>query len=91
MTLPESPPSDMHPDSVQHVNPDGELGGWVEPDAVVTEGVTLSVDAQVRDNARVFGNAQVLGAARITEDALVHGNASISGGVVMSGTGEVWA
>jgi cytoskeletal protein CcmA (bactofilin family) len=91
VTSHETPPEGMHAGSELHINPDGDAGGWVEPDAIVSEGVTLSVDAQVSGDARVFGNAQVLGAVRISDDSLVHGNAILSGDVRMTGQSGAWA
>ena len=82
----------------------GELGGWVEKKANLSqEGDSwVSGDARVFGNAEVFGDARVygnawvsgdawvFGNARVYGDAWVYGNAWVSGDARVSGNAKVF-
>lgn len=50
----------------RHINPNGDLGGWVHDTAVVDGGAYVSGEARVYGEACVSGEACVYGEARVS-------------------------
>ena len=57
----------------------GELGGWIEKEANLSDSAWVSGDARVSGTAEVSGNALVCGDALVSDSAWVYGNARVSG------------
>lgn len=70
----------------------GELGGWVECEANLSQSDTAWVydHARVFGAARVFNNAQVCGDAQVYDYALVYGNAEVYGNAQVFNNAQVY-
>lgn len=77
-------------ESIQHINPDGSLGGWKSKDSKVASTSFVSSNAKICDKALVEGNARILGYAVIKENAWIRDNAEIRENAIIGGNSIVW-
>jgi len=68
----------------------GDVGGWVESEANLSDNAWVSGNARVFDNARVFGDAWVFANAWVFDNAQVFDNARVFGDARVSDNARVF-
>ncbi|MDO4630804.1 MAG: hypothetical protein Q4A82_00710 [Corynebacterium sp.] len=68
---------------------EGDLGGFIGDNAILSDDAWISGDAQVFGDAWVSGNAQVFGKVLVSNEAWVFGSAQVFGNALVSCNREI--